>query len=102
MQYTPAIITSTSTRLQQLFDVENLPVSNLEALLYKLSTVVLHLLNTDLARLLHILYRIDVDEKAVKEAMITDDQELIAERIARLILKRELQKAELRQRYSTR
>lgn len=102
MQYPPAIITSTSTRLQQLFDVENLPATNQEALLYKLSRVVLHLLNTDLARLLHILYRIDVDEKAVKEAMITDDQELIAERIARLILKRELQKAELRQRYSTR
>lgn len=100
MRYPTAIVSSTTTRLQQLFEVDNLPASDLEALLYKLSRVVLHLLNTDLAKLLHILYRIDVEEKAVKEAMISDDQELIAERIARLILKRELQKAELRQRYS--
>ncbi|MEJ8804203.1 hypothetical protein [Pontibacter sp. H249] len=102
MQYPPTIISSATTRLQSLFEVENLPVSNLESLHFKLARVVLHLLNTDLAKLLQILYRIDVEEKAVKEAMIADDQEMIAERIARLILKRELQKAELRQKYSSR
>lgn len=102
MQYPPAIISSTTTRLQSLFEVDNLPATNLEALHFKLARVVLHLLNTDLPRLLQILYRIDVEEKAVKEAMVADDSELIAERIARLILKRELQKAELRQRYSSR
>lgn len=100
MQYPPAIISSTTQRLQNIFEVENLPVSNLETLRYKLSRVVLHLLNNDFKKLLQILYRIDVDENAVKEAMIADDTELIAERIAKLILKRELQKAELRQRYS--
>lgn len=100
MQYPPSIITSTTSRLQNLFEVENLPASNLESLHFKLSSVVLKLLNSDLPRLLQILYRIDVDEKAVKEAMIAEDTEIIAERIARLILKRELQKAELRQKYS--
>ncbi len=100
MHYPPSIITSTTARLQSLFEVDNLPISNLESLHYKLSSVVLHLLNSDLPKLLQILYRIDVEEKSVKEAMIADDTELIAERIARLILKRELQKAELRQKYS--
>ncbi|MBC5993241.1 hypothetical protein [Pontibacter cellulosilyticus] len=100
MQYPPSIISSTTLRLQSLFETDNLPATNLESLHFKLARVILHLLNTDLAKLLHILYRIDVEERAVKEAMIADDQELIAERIARLVLKRELQKAELRQRYS--
>lgn len=100
MQYPPAIISSTTQRLQTIFEVDQLPASNLETLRYKLSRVVLHLLNNDFQKLLQILYRIDVDENAVKEAMIADDTELIAERIAKLILKRELQKAELRQRYS--
>lgn len=102
MNYSPAVISNTTTRLQNLFEVDNLPVTNLEALHFRLASVVLRLLNTDLPKLLQILYRIDVEERAVKEAMIADDAELIAERIARLILKRELQKAELRQRYSGR
>jgi hypothetical protein len=100
MSFSPAIISSTSNRLQILFDVENLPASNLEALQFKLARVVLHLLQSDLNRLLHILYRIDVEEHQVKEAMIADDPEIISERIARLIIKRELKKAEIRERYS--
>ncbi|WP_299824988.1 hypothetical protein [uncultured Pontibacter sp.] len=102
MHYPATIISSTTSRLQTLFEVDNLPASNLEALHFKLSRVVLQLLTSDLPKLLQILYRIDVDEKAVKEAMVADDSELISERIARLILKRELQKAELRQKYSSR
>jgi hypothetical protein len=100
MQYPAVIISSTKNHLQRLFDVENLPSSNLEALHYKLARVILHLLQSDLSRLLHILYRVDVNEQSVKEAMIADDPEIIAERISKLVIKRELQKAELRQRYS--
>lgn len=100
MQYTPAIVNSTTAQLQKLFDVDNLPTGNLEALHYKLASVVRHLLHSDLPRLLQILYRIDVAEQQVKEAMVANDTDLIAERIARLILKRELQKAQLRQKYS--
>ncbi|WP_242922665.1 hypothetical protein [Pontibacter liquoris] len=100
MSYPPAILASTSSHLQKVFEVEHLPASDLEALFYKLSRVVLHLLHTDMNRLLHILYRIDVEEQQVKQAMVADDDEIIAERIARLIVKRELQKAQLRQKYS--
>ncbi|PRY13166.1 hypothetical protein CLV24_10680 [Pontibacter ummariensis] len=102
MPYSPAIVTSATNHLQRVFDIENLPGQDLEALQYKLARVVLHLLHSDLNRLLHILYRIDVEEHKVKEAMVADDPETIAERIARLIIKRELRKAEIRDRYRQR
>jgi len=102
MHYPPAILTSTSKHLQKIFEVENLPDTDLEALYFKLSRVVLHLLHTDMNRLLHLLYRIDVEEQQVKQAMVADDAEIIAERLARLIIKRELQKAQLRTKYSQR
>ncbi|WP_347158325.1 hypothetical protein [Pontibacter chitinilyticus] len=97
-----ALLISTTRRLQQVFEVDNLPATDQEALCYKVARVVAHLLHTDMNRLLHILYRIDVEEQQVKQAMIADDTETIAERIARLIVKRELQKARLRQQYSNR
>lgn len=100
MRYQQSIVTSTSSHLQRVFEVENLPATDLEALYFKLSRVVLHLLHTDLNRLLHLLYRIDVEEQQVKQAMVADDPETIAERLARLIIKRELQKAQLRMKYS--
>ncbi|MCJ8166457.1 hypothetical protein MKJ04_16550 [Pontibacter sp. E15-1] len=100
MPYTPAILTSATNHLQKVFDVDHLPARDLEALHYKIAHLVQHLLRNDFNRLLHILYRIDVDERKVKEAMMAEEPEIIAERISRLILRRELQKAEIRFRYS--
>lgn len=100
MQYSPAILTSATNYLQKVFDVDSLPAKDLEALHYKLAHLILQLLYSDFNRLLHILYRIDVEERKVKEAMIAEEPEIIAERISRLIIKRELQKAEIRFRYS--
>ena len=100
MSYSPAILTSTTNHLQKVFEVDNLPSKDLEALHYKLAHVVQQLLQSDFNRLLHILYRIDVEEHKVKEAMVAEEPEIIAERISRLIIKRELQKAETRFRYS--
>ncbi len=100
MHYPTAILRNASNHLQKVFAVDPLPATDLEALYFKLSRVVLHLLQTDLNRLLHVLYRIDVDELQVKQAMVADDVELIAERLAKLIVARELQKAQLRARYS--
>ncbi|PTX19436.1 hypothetical protein C8N40_104168 [Pontibacter mucosus] len=100
MPYSPALLAGTTNHLQRIFDVENLPATNLEALEFKLAHIVQQLLRNDFSRLLHILYRIDVDEQKVKEAMIDADEEIIATRIARLIIKREIQKAEIRLRYS--
>lgn len=102
MPYSPAILTGTANHLQRVFEVEKLPSNDLEALEYKLASVIQHLLRHDFNRLLHILYRIDVDERKVKEAMIDADEDIIATRIARLIIKREVQKTEIRLRYSGR
>lgn len=101
MPYSPAILTSAANHLQKVFEVENLPAKDPEALHYRIAHLVQHLLQTDFNRLLHLLYRIDVEERKVKEAMLAEEPEIIAERIARLILKRELQKAEIRFRYSS-
>ncbi|WP_276498096.1 hypothetical protein [Pontibacter litorisediminis] len=102
MPHSPAILTGTTNHLQRIFEVENLPSTNLEALEFKLAHIIQQLLRNDFNRLLHILYRIDVDEHKVKQAMVDADEEIIATRIARLVLKREIQKAELRLRYSGR
>ncbi|MHA6249406.1 hypothetical protein ACXYMU_15800 [Pontibacter sp. CAU 1760] len=100
MPYTPAILTSVVNHLQKVLRVENLASRDLEALHYKVAHVVQRLLENDFNRLLHILYRIDVEERKVKEAMLAEEPEIVADRITRLILKRELQRAEIRFRYS--
>ncbi|GHA72091.1 hypothetical protein [Pontibacter akesuensis] len=99
-QLSPAILASTTNHLIKVFEVDNLPANNVDALLQKLARVVLHLLHTDLNRLLHLLYRIDVDEHRVKNAMVNADEETIAYRIAQLIIEREVRKAQIRLRYS--
>lgn len=96
----PAVLRGATRHLQQVLEIDNLPGTSLSALQHKLSRVVLHLLHTDLNRLLHILYRIDVDEHRVKQAMADADEETIAGRIAHLILEREIRKIEIRLRYS--
>jgi len=102
MSYSPALLSSAANQLQKIFEVDNLQVTDGEVLLKKLSRVVQHMLRTDLNRLLHILYRIDVEEQQVKQAMLAATEEEIAERIAQLIIKRELQKAQTRFMYRSR
>lgn len=65
----------------------------------KLTKVVSHLLNTDLNRLLTILYRIDINEQSVKMILASEKPDEIGSEIALLILKRELQKVETRKKY---
>ena len=101
MPYSPAILTSATNHLQKVFEVDSLPSKDLEALHYKIAHLVQHLLQTDFNRLLHLLYRIDVEERKVKQALLAEEPEIIAERLSRLILKRELLKAEIRFRYSS-
>jgi GGDEF domain-containing protein len=99
MQHPPAILTGAATHLQRIFETDNLADSDLDILLLQVTRIVQQLLRTDLNRLLHILYRIDVEEHAVKQAMLASSEEDIADQIARLIIKRELQKAQTRFKY---
>lgn len=56
------------------------------------------LINTHFEKLLQLLYRIDVQEKLVKEAVERSEQ--VSHAITRLILFRELQKVVIRNTYS--
>jgi len=62
-----------------------------------LTKVIRHLLDHDFERLLHGLYRIDVNEEKVKQAIAS--QEDVANEIADLIIAREMQKVITREKY---
>jgi hypothetical protein len=59
------------------------------------------LLDRDLARLLQILYRLDVAEEKVKRLLAEAPPELMARELARLIIAREWQKVHTRIHYSS-
>ncbi|NDK57057.1 hypothetical protein [Pontibacter fetidus] len=97
MEYAAVILSGAAQQLQKLFQTDELqPTHNLQELQQRVAKAVLYLLQTDLSRLLNILYRIDVEEQQVKQAMLAPSEPEVAERIARLIIKRELQKAQTR------
>jgi hypothetical protein len=62
-------------------------------------TQVRTLLDRHPERLMHVLYRVDVDERAVLRAMRTSPPGALARDLADLLLKRQLQKLETRRRY---
>lgn len=97
MEYAAVILSGATQQLQKLFNTDNLQhTQTLSELQHNVAQAVLHLLQTDLNRLLHILYRTDVDERLVKQAMLLTSEPEMADRIAQLIIKRELQKAQTR------
>lgn len=60
--------------------------------------VIIDLLHHDFNKLLNILYRIDVDENKLKQALFESTQPA-AETIADLIIERQLQKIKFRKMY---
>jgi hypothetical protein len=97
MEYAAVILSGATQQLQKLFNTDDLQqTQSLAELQHKVALAVQHLLQTDLNRLLNILYRIDVDEQQVKQAMLLPSEPEVADRIAQLIIKRELQKAQTR------
>ena len=100
--YSPVVFSGALNQLQKYFDVNRNKASSLPELEQHLAALISHLLRTDLNRLLHILYRIDVDEQQVKRALTSDSEEEVAGTIARLIIKRELQKVQTRFKYKQR
>ncbi|MEJ8756064.1 hypothetical protein WG947_03590 [Pontibacter sp. H259] len=97
MEYAAVIVAGATQQLQKHFDTPALQsIANLQELQHQVAQAVLYLLRQDLNRLLNILYRTDVDEQQVKKAMQHPTEEAVAEHIARLIINRELQKAQTR------
>ncbi len=70
-------------------------------LLELLTIAVATLLQTNTQKLFGLLYRQDVDETLLRQALLADDSRKIAENIARLVIDREKQKQEIRRRYQS-
>lgn len=100
MAYSTALLTSVARQLQRVFEADHELASDQEELVDQVARMVLYLLRHNMNQLLHILYRIDVEERKVKRAMLAASEEEVAENIARLIVERELLKAQIRFRYS--
>ena len=80
-------------------DINGLTVSDYPEFLKLLSSAVQNLIDSDFERFLNALYRIDVDENKVKQAFAAETN--VAEAIAELIIQREVQKIETRDKYKT-
>ncbi len=65
-----------------------------------LTVRIAELLKSNLNELLRILYRIDVAEHKVKNAFKCISEEEIADQIAQLVIERQMQKIEIRRKYS--
>lgn len=89
------IIFSSTQSLQKYFD-DDIKASNLDQLKEWLTSEIIKLLMDDMEKLLNILYRIDVNEKKVKEIFAQHNPKLIAPSLAELIIEREIGKAETR------
>lgn len=84
--------------LQKYFDTD-IKASGYDELKEWLTQQIISLLLNDMEKLLNILYRIDVNEKKVKEVFAQHNPKLIAPLLAELLLERELQKAATRIQY---
>ena len=73
-------------------------VFDYDFVLKRLTKIVSHLLSTDFNQLVNVLYRIDVSEEKLKEALAIGSN-APAKTIAEMIIKRELQKVAFRKKY---
>jgi hypothetical protein len=86
---------SSTQSIQKYFDAE-IQGTNENQLQEWLTQQIIYLLLNDMEKLLNILYRIDVNEKKVKEVFAQQNPQLIAPLLAQLLIDREMQKAQTR------
>jgi hypothetical protein len=75
------------------------PDANSHNIKARLTQIINYLLDHDMERLLSILYRIDVEEKRVKNILGLQDVSRIASSLAELVIERMNEKIETRRRY---
>jgi hypothetical protein len=71
-----------------------------EKLIKVLTPVVSNMLDRDFEKLLNICYRIDLGEKKLKYILHESQPENMAQDLATALVKRQIQKIEIRQKYS--
>lgn len=102
MEHLPALIQELNKCIEKDFDVTSgqLPVpTNQNEVKEKLTRIISYLLDKDFNRLLNIFYRIDLDEKKVAATLSLESPDKLPEKLAELVMERELKKAETRIRY---
>jgi hypothetical protein len=70
-----------------------------EEMLKALAELLNQLITTNFSRLISILYRLDISEKKLQEALRKAGSTTAGEIIAKMIVERQLQKLEARQKY---
>jgi hypothetical protein len=85
---------------EQLSGDFNLPVTNnKQQFTEALAAGINQLIQTDFARLINMLYRIDISEQTLKETLEKEADKDAGELIAGLIIERQLQKLKARARF---
>ena len=81
-------------------EINRLPSPEMGELHRYLSLAIRELIDTGFNKLMNALYRIDVSETKVTEAMHLEAPDEISSKLATLVIERELQKVYTRQKYS--
>lgn len=79
-----------------------LRASNKQQLLQQLTCCVRHLILHDFAALVQLLYRVDVSETQLKTTLSLQPQADAAEVIAAMLLERQMEKQQIKKKFSTR
>lgn len=82
--------------LSQQFDIELLPDDSMKVLKNKLSDRLNYMIEQDFHALVHLLYRIDIDEFTLKQTLEENRDKDAGKLIAEMIIQRQLDKIELR------
>ncbi len=96
----PVLIQNSAQKLGEYFENDLLAQSTTYQQLHeRLTALIVYLLLHKMELLLQVLYRVDVFERDTKSAFAQNDPKLIAPELAKLIIDRELKKAETRIKY---
>lgn len=94
------IVHSGALMIAKHFDDDDFEQSqSLAQLKEMLTEKIVYLMLHNMEKLLHVLYRIDIDERKVKAIFGTNNPREIAPALADLIIERELAKAESRKKH---
>ena len=85
-----------SRKITEQFKLSSKDFSEIKS---RLTSFINNLLDSDIEGLLSLLYRIDVSEQKVKTILATADQGEMANKIAALIIERQIQKIITRTKY---
>ncbi len=98
-------VTETLTLIQKDLDLQDsqiiaVPEFDFNGLKNYLKAAISRLLDNDFNRLINAMYRIDIPEDQLADALNTPDPSRVASKIADLVIQRELQKVRTRKKYS--